>query len=53
MLGDSAVAMRGTWDATAAADSPTGARAGEAIHHVESMLVELLEGKINLLRIHR
>jgi len=52
-LGDSAVAMRGTWDGTAAADSPTGARAGEAIHHVESMVVELIDRKISLMRIYR
>jgi predicted ester cyclase len=52
-LGGSAVAMRGSWDGTAAADSPTGARRGDAIHHVESMLVEFIEGKISLMRIYR
>jgi len=52
-LGESGVAMQGSWDGTAVADSPTGARRGDAIHHVESMLAEFIDGKITLMRIYR
>jgi len=52
-LGESAVAVQGSWDGTAVAASPTGARRGDTIHHVESMLVEFIEGKITLMRIYR
>jgi predicted ester cyclase len=52
-LGDSAVAVQGDWDGTAAAATPTGAQPGEAVHHVESMLIELVDGRITLMRIYR
>jgi ketosteroid isomerase-like protein len=52
-LGDSAVALEGVWDGTAAVDLPTGVRAGDARHRCESMLVELVEGNIALMRIYR
>ena len=52
-LGESAVAMQGSWDGTAAADPPSGARQGGAIHRVESMVVEFVEHKIALMRVYR
>ena len=52
-LGSSAVAVEGTWDGTAAVDTPTGARRGDLVHHIESMLVELVDGRVGLMRIYR
>ena len=52
-LGDSAVAVQGVWDATAAADTSTGVRCGDDVHHVESMVVEFVDGKIARRRIYR
>jgi predicted ester cyclase len=52
-LGESAVAMRGSWDGTAAADSPYGARRGDSVHRVESMVVEFVDHKISLMRVYR
>jgi predicted ester cyclase len=52
-LGDSAVAVQGVWDATAAADASTGAHRGDEVHHVESMVVEFVDGKIAHRRIYR
>jgi predicted ester cyclase len=52
-LGDSAVAVQGDWDGTAAAATPTGAEPGDAVHHIESMLIELVDGRITLMRIYR
>ena len=52
-LGDSAVAVQGDWDGTAAAATPTGAQPGDAVHHIESMLIELVDGRITLMRIYR
>jgi len=52
-LGSSAVAVEGEWDGTAATGTPTGAHRGEAVHHIESMLVELVGGRVGLMRIYR
>ena len=52
-LGDAAVAVQGDWDGTAATATPTGAQPGEAVHHIESMLIELIDGRITLMRIYR
>ncbi len=52
-LGGSAVAVEGTWDGTAATDTPTGAHEGDAVHHIEDMLVELVDGRVSLMRIYR
>jgi predicted ester cyclase len=52
-LGDSAVAVQGVWDATAAADASTGVHRGDEVHHVESMVVEFVDGKIAHRRIYR
>jgi len=52
-LGDSAVAMEGAWEGTAVADSPAGRNQGEVVHRVESMVVELVDGKITVMRIYR
>ena len=41
-LGDSAVALQGEWDSAAA-----------GAHHIESMVVELVDGKIASRRIYR
>jgi hypothetical protein len=52
-LGDTAVAVQGDWDGTAAAATPTGAQPGDAVHHIESMLIELVDGRLTLMRIYR
>ena len=52
-LGDSAVAVQGVWDATAAADTSTAIHGGDEVLHVESMVVEFADGKIALRRIYR
>ena len=52
-LGSGAVAVQGDWDGTAATATPTGAKAGDAVHHDESMLIELVDGRITLMRIYR
>ena len=52
-LGAGAVAVQGDWDGTAATATPTGAKAGDAVHHDESMLIELVDGRITLMRIYR
>jgi hypothetical protein len=52
-LGNGAVAVQGDWDGTAAAATPTGAQAGDAVHHIESMLIELVDGRITLMRVYR
>jgi hypothetical protein len=51
-LGESAVAVQGDWKGTSAADGPRTAHAG-VVHHTESMLVELVAGKIVYRRIYR
>jgi hypothetical protein len=51
-LGDSAVAMRGTWDGATASESPAASR-GAAVRRVESMVVDLTDGKFTLMRVYR
>jgi hypothetical protein len=45
--------VQGVWDATAAADASTGVHRGDEVHHVESMVVEFVDGKIAHRRIYR
>jgi predicted ester cyclase len=52
-LGSSAVAVQGDWDGTATEDTPTGAHPGDHVHHIESMLIELADSRITLMRIYR
>ena len=52
-LGATAVAVQGDWDGTAAEDTPTGAHPGDRVHHIESMLIELSDSRITLMRIYR
>ena len=52
-LGRSAVAVQGDWDGTAATETRAGVRQGDLVHHEESMLIELVDARITLMRIYR
>jgi len=52
-LGEGAVALQGEWEGTAAYDLPSGVRGGEARRRDESMVVELVEGKVAVIRVYR
>jgi hypothetical protein len=52
-LGENAVALQGEWEGTAAYDLPSGVRGGEARRRDESMVVELVDGKVAVIRVYR
>jgi hypothetical protein len=52
-LGQNAVALQGEWEGTAAYDLPSGVRGGEARRRDESMVVELVDGKVAAIRVYR